>query len=79
MLSVVNYKDAALEKNHEEVTNVSDKKETVQKALNEMETELENFKLMKLEQSKSHFECEHCDVKVEHYDLHYELHIHSVH
>ena len=29
MLSVVNYKDEALEKNHTEVTNVSDEKETV--------------------------------------------------
>ena len=34
MLSVVNYKDATLEKNHAEVINVSDEKETVQKALN---------------------------------------------
>ena len=48
MVSVVNYKDAALEKNQAEGLNVSDDKETVKKALNEMETELENFKLMKL-------------------------------
>ena len=31
MLSVVNYKDAALEKNHAEVINVSDEKELYRK------------------------------------------------
>jgi hypothetical protein len=48
MLSVVNYKDVALEQNHAEVIYVSDEKETIKKALNKMEAELENFKLMKL-------------------------------
>ena len=66
---VVRDKVAALERKHAEVIKVSDEKETVKKAMIEVETELVNLRLMEQKRSKSQFECEICNVKVENHDL----------